>query len=213
MRIYKEFLPHTVSYVALVTGPAVLAVSLSDVKTHLKVSGSSEDTYLTQLIEAAVEVAEKYTKRDFITKTYRQLQDTFFNVNEVRKSPNVSVTSVKYYDVDNVQQTLSSALYYALNYSQYLGIFPVDNASWPSTYLRPHAVEINFTAGYGSAPSNVPAGIKQALMMMVAYLYENRGDCNACGPADLIKNNTAVRNLLEPFRLVDLVVNSHNVRF
>lgn len=213
MRIYNEFLPHTVNYVTLVTGPAALAVSLDDVKTHLRLSGSSEDAYLTRLVEAAVEAVERYTKRDLITKTYKQLQDTFFRINQIRKSPNVSVTSVKYYGQDNIQQTLSSALYYALNYSQYLGIFPVTDGNWPSTYIRPQAVEINFTAGYGTSSSSVPASIKQAILMLVANMYENRGDCNECGPDTLISTNSAVKGLLSPFRLVDLVVNNHNVRF
>lgn len=213
MRIYPEFLPHTVNHITLVTGAAALAVSLDDVKTHLKISGSSEDTYLTQLIQAATEAAEKYTKRDFITKTYKQVQDVFFDTNAVRKSPNVAVLNIKYYDTDNVQQTLSPSLYWAANYSQQLVIFAVDTSYWPSTYSRPQAVEINFTAGYGAASTNVPAGIRQALLMIVALLYENRGDCNECGPSDLIKTSPAVRALLSEFRLVDLVVNSHNVRF
>jgi uncharacterized phiE125 gp8 family phage protein len=38
-----------------------------------------------------------------------------------------------------------------------------------------NAVQIRFVAGYGD-PANVPDEIKQAILMMVADLYEHRGE-------------------------------------
>jgi uncharacterized phiE125 gp8 family phage protein len=36
------------------------------------------------------------------------------------------------------------------------------------------AVQINYTAGYGTAATNVPEGIRHWMFLRVASLYENR---------------------------------------
>jgi hypothetical protein len=48
------------------------------------------------------------------------------------------------------------------------------NGYWPSVLYIPNAVQIHFTAGYGTDPSDVPANIRSAIMMMVGDMYENR---------------------------------------
>ena len=56
-------------------------VSLAEAKLHLKLSDipedSSEDTLITDLISVAREYCEKYTKRDFMGKTYEYYLDSF----------------------------------------------------------------------------------------------------------------------------------------
>jgi len=41
--------------------------------------------------------------------------------------------------------------------------------------MREHlAVEIDYTAGYGSAATDVPAGLRQAMLSLVGHWFENR---------------------------------------
>jgi uncharacterized phiE125 gp8 family phage protein len=60
-----------------------------------------------------------------------------------------------------------------------------------------NAVAIAFTAGYGDAGDDVPAGYRQAILELIAFLYENRGEAPAELPLDVLA-------LLAPFRLFHL---------
>lgn len=70
--------------------------------------------------------------------------------------------------------------------------------TWPTAAPRPDAARLRYRAGFppaGDPPvSTVPAPILQALLVMVALLYENR-----LGDVDLAGNRT-VAGLLAPFR-------------
>lgn len=47
--------------------------------------------------------------------------------------------------------------------------------SWPSVTLRPHqGICITYIAGYGDAGSNVPATIRQGLLLLIGEWYEHR---------------------------------------
>lgn len=59
--------------------------------------------------------------------------------------------------------------------SQPARIFPGPPGNfWPQVMYVPAAVQIHFTAGYGTDGTNVPAAIKMAIMQCVASWYENR---------------------------------------
>lgn len=209
------FARHDVVPVKLITAAATTPVSVAEVKTHLRIDTSDEDTYLGVLIEAVTDFFEKYTKRDFITKTYRMWEHEFREGIEIRKSPNVTITSITYYDADNVSQTLSSAVYTLTNANDFPVLGEAVGQSWPTTYSRPQAVTINFTCGYGASSSSVPAAIRQAILIGVGALYVARGDCgdnSSCGECEAALNGTA-RALLQPYRILDLAVNKYNVRF
>ncbi len=114
-------------------------------------------------------------------------------------APLVSVSSIKSYGVDDTAYTMSSNLYQVSTYSgPYSGCGKVslrDGQTWPNTALRlADGGEIVFVAGYGAAASDVPAPIKQAILCIIAEMYENRGDCGADMPAISTR-------LLLPFKL------------
>ena len=49
--------------------------------------------------------------------------------------------------------------------------------SWPSVSLQVvNPIVVRFVAGYGVAGSNVPETIKQAILLLIGHLYENRED-------------------------------------
>jgi uncharacterized phiE125 gp8 family phage protein len=106
--------------------------------------------------------------------------------------------SVKYYDTDGVEQTLDVAEYYEDAKSKPARIVPV--SSWPATKDRPNAVTITIEAGYGATADKVPQVIKQALLLMVGDMYENREE-TVVGTIVSTLPLTADR-LLRPFRLL-----------
>ena len=68
----------------------------------------------------------------------------------------------------------------------------------PPTDLRAiNAVAVAFTAGYGDAADDVPAGFRAAILELIAFLYEHRGEAPAELPADVLA-------LLAPFRIFHL---------
>lgn len=90
-------------------------------------------------------------------------------------APLASVQSVTYYDTDGNLQTFSSPgeAYFVDTRTEPGRIVLNTDYDWPDTQLRPGAVIIAFTAGYGT-PSQVPAGIRIAIRMMVTNWFLNR---------------------------------------
>jgi uncharacterized phiE125 gp8 family phage protein len=191
----------------LVTAASELPVSLTEIKTLLRITGSDDDTLLTLLITTATDQAERYTRRDFVTKTYITYRDYFEDIIELRRSPLIAITNIYYDDISNVNTLLSSATYTTVFDPAYSRIKLAPTYIWPQVFNKEQAVRITFTAGYGAAAS-VPSAIKLAISMMVANLYENRGDCGTaeagCGPC-ATGIPSGARGLLDSYRIVELV--------
>lgn len=175
-------------YLVVETPPATAAVVTADVRAHLRVA-SSEDTTLAALVSVATEWVEAWLSRALIDRTYVYKVDSFpgqcawsdppvwFAGNEIAlpRPPLSSVTSVTYLDGNGDVQTLSSSTEYEIDTGSLPGRVRLRyGASWPSTLHHPHAVTVTYVAGYGDAAAEVPAAIRQALMLLVGHLYENR---------------------------------------
>lgn len=186
--------------------PAVTPVTLATVKYHLKLDAAEDvtlDAYLTLLIDAATACGEKYTKRDFINRTYTTYRDTFCNCLELRRSQVSSITSIKYL-VDDVLTTLSTDVYGFTDVTDYPNIYLKENQSYPTGVDNvPQAIEIIFVSGYGAAATNVPADVQMALLVHIAFMYENRGDCDLLS-SSLDKLPPTVTNLYDKIKLINI---------
>lgn len=197
---------HRLYTYSLVTGPATTPISLSEVKAfaRLDASDTSEDTFLTLLIETAVDYAEKYTKREFINKTFITYREDWESSFELRRSKLQSITSIKYYSDASTLNTVSSSLYAHTSDTDFSMVYLLPENSWPSTtlYTAPRAIEITFVAGYGSSASDVPAALRRALLEHVLVLYENRGGCEDGSCAELLPKN--VKALYKQYRINEI---------
>lgn len=156
------------------TAPASEPVTLAEAKAHLRVDSSDEDALIGNLVKAAREYCELFTRRSFITTTWKLTLDKFPDTVELARSPAQSVTSIKYIDDDGVQQTFASASYLVDAESEPGRVTPVYGGSWPSARSQMNAVEVTFKAGYGDAAASVPQSAKQAILMLVGHWFENR---------------------------------------
>ena len=155
------------------TSLATKVLTTSEVKNHLKVDTTVDDTLIDNLISAAQNSCEEYTNRFFITKTLIQYGDVWNNISELFKSPAKTITSIKYYNTDNVLQTLSSSIYLldlAVMPSR-IGLQP--NESFPSIANRINAIEVTYDVGVDD-PSLVDDAIKQAVLLTIGHWYANR---------------------------------------
>ena len=161
----------------LKTAPSVEPVTTAEAKEHLRVYTDDDDTYIDGLILAARNWAEDDTGRALITQTWtRYLNDwPGGNCIDLPFGSLQSVASVKYQDADDAQQTLSSDDY-IVSTSETIGkIVLKSDEDWPT--LRDDlvdAVQIEFTAGYGDAATDVPQIIRNAMLLMIGHWYENR---------------------------------------
>lgn len=160
-----------------------LAISLNDVKSHLRIDFSQEDAYITNLIKTATQRFENITGIDLITKQYKTFLDNFPCINtpiKIKRTKLQSIASIQYY-LNGVLTTFASSNYYFTETNHYSEIYLYDEKEYPEEIdNRADAVVINFTSGFGASEANVPFDYKQAIMEYIAFLYKNRGDacCN-----------------------------------
>lgn len=183
---------------AITIAPTVEPVSLDDVVAHCRIESAEENSLLLSLIVAARRLAEQQTGRALVTQSWKQTFDAFPAAEiALAMPPLVSVQSVKYYDPDGAQQTLSGASDYTVHTSGIVGLVaPAYNTSWPATRDMLEAVEIAFTAGYGSAAA-VPQEIKQWMLLHIANWYENRESAG-----ERREMLPFVDALLDPYRVI-----------
>jgi uncharacterized phiE125 gp8 family phage protein len=160
------------------TPPAAEPITLAEAKLHLRVDHDDEDTFITSLITAAREYCEGFQNRAFITQTITLTLDEFPCEFVVPQPPLKSVTSIKYIDVNGVQQTLAASVYKVDTQSEPGRIVPAYNQSWPGIRGDINSVEVIYEAGYGAAAA-VPERIKAAIKLLVGHYYVNRQETTA----------------------------------
>ena len=181
----------------LITPPALEPVTLADARAHLKVDVSDDDALIARLIAAARARAEWHTGRALITQSWRLWLDTWpcSGVIELPLPPLQSVASVTAYAPDDTTTVLDPATYQVDAASSPARLTLRATVSPPTDLRALNAVAIEFTAGYGDNASDVPPPIVEAILELVAFAYENRGEAPAELPLDCLA-------LLAPYRVI-----------
>lgn len=177
----------------------MLPVSLTEVKAHLRLDHAHEDEYLHSLIQASVGFVEEYLGRSLLTQTWRLVWEK-----EKPYPPQLSTTNQ---DVCIV----------CLPYPPLRAIVGVNRlmSNGEKVRIRRHRlemnhqvpklcfadvsdpVEIDYEAGYGDRPSDLPPVIRQAILFSVADYYENR-------ESSATSRNSLAREILDTYRVVRL---------
>ncbi len=195
-----------------VTAPATEPLALADVKAHLKVDNTADDSYITALIVAARQYVETYLGRSLISQTWRYTLDAFpcegFSLHwnyiegqavQLPRPPLVSVTSITYLDYSNVVQTLSPSVYQVDTDSEPGRVIPTWGHFFPLTLPALNAVSITYAAGYGDS-TTIPQGIKQAMYLIIGNWYEHR---ESVSDKAMTKVPMAAEHLLWSFKYGD----------
>ena len=160
--------------------PAVTPVSLVEAKAHLRVDTSDDDALISRMIEAVTEHLDGYESllgQALITQTWRQSFPRFPPSGQtlgLELRPVQSIASISYFDAANASQTLAASVYTLLEDEAGPFVTLQAGQSWPAPYPREDAVTVTYAAGHGNAGSDVPAGIRQAMLMLIGAWYENR---------------------------------------
>ena len=146
----------------------------AEAKDFLKVDTTADDTLIDNLVFAATESCQIYTNQYFLKVTLEQYSDNWDGIYTLYKSPVISITHIKYYDSNDTEQTLASSNYILDNVSKPARIGLAVDATLPDLADRINAVHVKYTVGYGTASTDVPDGIKQAVLLTLGNWYENR---------------------------------------
>lgn len=212
------------------TPPPFEPVTLLEVYKHLRLDPDHEgspgeeshpdDAMLSRHIATARAHVEQMTRRSLVQQTVRLSLATFpvsadawtlsaaprtaVRCIRLHRPPLIRVDSVRYYDGDNVLQTLDSAGYYTTD-DQVPELRFVSSFSAPTLYDRPDAVRVEYVAGYtpSGSPSttqedytgNVPQWAKDAVLIGVQLLYDDMA------PADADKLERLREALVQPYRV------------
>ena len=145
-----------------------------EAKDFLKVDTTADDALIDSLIKAATQSCQIFTNKYFINTIVTQYSDNWIEFYRLYKSPVIAITHVKYYDTNDTLQTLHPSNYILDNSSQPARIGISVDGTLPNLADRINAVEVKYSVGYGELSSDVPEGIKQAVLITIGNWYENR---------------------------------------
>jgi uncharacterized phiE125 gp8 family phage protein len=171
----------------LTTAPAKEPVTIAEAMAALRVDDSGEIPKLQLLLSAAREFVERQTGRALISQQWSMsfedwpsCKDPYPRRIYIERAPLISVQAVTYFDTDGVEQTLSTDDYRAQSGGAdgYGFIELKADSIWPDIEDRADAITIEFTAGHGAASTNIPANIRQTVLLLLAHMYDNPAPVN-----------------------------------
>jgi uncharacterized phiE125 gp8 family phage protein len=164
------------------TGTALGLITRAEAKTHCKIDGTDDDTYIDTLIGQVIENIERVCGISIIAKTIVLTTD-FTGEDFLPYPPVNSVTEVKHRVGTELDGTPE---FETLTGDEYT-TDGIGDLLFDSSVIARHT--ITYTAGYAT----LPEGLKLAILNEVAFRYQNRGD-------QVVGLNAGTRTLLQPYR-------------
>lgn len=186
----------------MTTPPACYPVDLAQVRGQLNIDTEDYDARLAGLVAAATEWVETYTGRALISRQYSGFlnwwpSDPRGHIRpyvQLEKPPLISVVDVITYDDADAPTTFASTNYYVDTVRTPGRIMLRRGQVWPIPLRLANGIQIDWTAGYGPNPANVPEMIRLAIQVLVGAFNEQRGD-----DMGEMAIPAAVTSLLAPF--------------
>lgn len=174
-------------------------IDLATAKAHLRVSAAAEDALITLYLSSAKAAIESATAKLLTAQTVIQKAEGFpcgDRAIRLFKGPVSAIVSVKYDDVNGVEQTLTD---FRLIEGVNAKLLPAYASSWPVAKAAEGSVRITYTAGY--ATNGVPPEIDQAVLYLVAHFYSNReAVAVSSGGGTAVELPLAIEMLMAPHR-------------
>lgn len=184
----------------LTAGPARLAVGLDEVKAQLRLDDdqTAEDALVMGHVRAAIAACERFTARALITQTWTLFRDHWPSApgdESLRegwsegvlgeasaralflpKPPLQAIVHVKTFDENDAESIWPAANYFADTASEPGRLVARSGIAFPAPGRAANGIEVRFVAGYGDDPGAVPEALRQGILQLAAFLFENRGD-------------------------------------
>ncbi|HEX8662978.1 MAG TPA: head-tail connector protein [Beijerinckiaceae bacterium] len=163
----------------LIAGPAVEPVTLAEMRAYLRLDDNAEDDLVTALVKAARLLVEAASGRQLVEQTWRLVLDRWPCGRIVRLplSPLIRVERLRVFDVAGAPTDLAAGLFRAEAASDPPRVVVEAAATEPG--LAAEGIHLDVVVGFGPAAADVPAPLAQAVRLLVARWFENRGDAPA----------------------------------
>ena len=186
----------------LITGPTVEPLDAATLKLWCRIDGTDEDALLTSLfIPAARAACENAIGRALLEQTWEVVLDGWpaAGAIELPRAPVLAVTSVKYINTSGVETTLAPSAYALDKDSEPGWLLPAYDTDWPEARDTANAIRVRYTAGFGTAATDVPQPLRMWIALHAAAAYDNR--------AALVDNRNVIENpalsgLIDPYRML-----------
>lgn len=158
-------------------------VTLDEAKTHLEYTGDAKNSYIETLITTCRRLCEAYSGLSLVTQV-RRVKIDYFPCKEIilPYGPVQSIESFTYLKSDGTTATLVEETDFRMDtHSRVARVFPISGGqitSWPGDVANSlGAIQIDYQTGFDNVSGEMtPSEVKTAILMYVAYLFENRGD-------------------------------------
>lgn len=171
-------------------------ISLEEAKLYLKVDTADDDSLIGALISAAEKFVEDYTGLRLLTFNFSYVLDKAGELIYVPFSPLQEVTKIEVIAEDGTIAEVDSTIYDVDTSSrQYGKVRLKPGYSWPD-HRGFASFIISGKAGFGDSPADVPSPLKTAVLIVLAKLYETRGNTTE---DELYESISA---LCQPFRIM-----------
>jgi uncharacterized phiE125 gp8 family phage protein len=187
----------------LLTPPAVEPLTLAEAKAFLRVEHDDDDDVIAALIAGARIHVEAQTRRALIAQIWRLILDAWPADGRIAVLPVPlrSLVAARVWRLDGTTQAID------------VDLFAADAASAPAVIsfaagaLRMPGravagIELDIEAGYGNAATDVPGPLRQAIRILVAHWYENRGLIAGGGGVAVLPQSVAA--LIASYRVLSL---------
>lgn len=151
--------------VTVITPPSTLPVSRVEAKLHCRIDGGDEDALIDGLVAAATDYVSQYTGRSITAQVLRFSLSDLADKIELPFGPVSEVNSLSIFSDGELVELPAEA--YHLHDNTVVRAY---GYAWPTTDVRPDAVQIEYLAGYQA----VPTSIKQAILLLVGDWYAVR---------------------------------------
>jgi uncharacterized phiE125 gp8 family phage protein len=187
----------------LLTGPAAEPIALAEAKSFLRIEHDGDDDVIAALISGARIHVEAATRRALIAQTWRHVRDAWPADGRLKilPAPLREIVAARVYNSAGVAQDIDLQAFVA---DTTAAPGTIAFASWalPPPGRAVAGIEIDIETGYGDAASNIPDALRQAVRLLVAHWYENRG-LTAIGHAVAVLP-ASVAALIAPYRVLAL---------
>lgn len=158
----------------LVTAPAAEPLSLVDAKRFLRVEHSDDDAVITALVSAARSHVEALTRNALMVQTWRLVLDRWPDGGRIspRIGPLRALAAVRVFSAANDASTIDPEIFVV---DAAAGVLAAPAWSLPVPGRNVAGIELDIEVGFGAAVDDVPQTLLQAIRMLVAHWYENRG--------------------------------------
>lgn len=182
-------------------------IPIVDVKAHLRVDSSFDDSIIYQIMRAAQDYAEQFTGRAMPISTFefthegmfQQLGSCDLDRITIRKGEITQLVSCNTYDQAGAATAINVNTFDIINYDQYSEIIRKDGSDVPRGTRTYRDFVLTFKAGYTEA--TLPLSLRLALLELMNFFYECR---DGLADGSVTTPDHTIRAKLVKFRLETL---------